>query len=51
MDVAGLDGGGQGFGVHPGEHEHAAVGGILDDGGHEAVGAEAHLGRRGRSPA
>ena len=47
MDVAGLDGGGQRLGIHPREHEHAAVGDILDDGGDEAVGAEAHLGRPG----
>ena len=28
----------EGLGVHVGEREHRPVGGVLDDGGHEAVG-------------
>src|SRR6185503_14665199 len=47
MADAGLEREGQGFGVHPGEHQHLARGGIGDDGGDEAVGIE--LGGKGHS--
>ena len=38
---------GEGLGVHVGEHQDPAVGGVLDDAGHEAVGAEADRRRVG----
>ena len=37
MDLAGRDGRGQRLGVHLGDHQHAAVGDVLDDGRHEPV--------------
>ena len=45
VDLAGLEGRGQRLGVHPGQHQDAPVGGVLDDRGHEPVGAVRDRGR------
>ena len=45
VDLAGLERRRERLGVHPGEHQDPAVGGVLDDRRRQAVGTEPHGGQ------
>ena len=40
VDLAGRHGGRQRLGVHPGDHQHPTIGGVLDDCRHQPIRAE-----------